>query len=167
MKEIAFILVFVISIYFASCNKKGGCLTLKDTIAGLSTIADTWSCQHNNYSWASYYGTFDVEGKNISCDIWTPHKNHSSPLQYKQIIYCDSTLLEEDDVYFSPYMYNTIDGDCHEILSVGYDYYEKSWRCTYEYAIKDDDGKFYGFHTRSIEKNKADSIIEMWLTVDK
>lgn len=166
MKNIAFILVFVMSICVYSCDKKSGCLTIEDTKIGLSTIANTWSCQHNNYSWTPYYGTFDVEGKNISCDIWTPHEKHSSSLQYKQIIYCDSTLLEEDDVYFGPNIYNTIDGNRHEILLVGYDHYEKSWRCAYEYAIKDNTGQFYGFHTCFIEKNKADSIVDMWLNTD-
>lgn len=155
------------SICISSCDKNSGCLTLEDTKIGLYPIADTWSCQHNNYSWAPYYGTFDVDGKIISCDIWTPQKKHSKSLQYKQIIYCDSTLLEEDDVYFSPYMYNTIDGNRPEILSVGYDYYEKSWRCAYECAIKDINGQFYGFQTQFIEKNKADSIVEMWLHTDR
>ena len=72
-------------------------------------------------------------------------------------------LLEEYDVYSSPYMYTTIDGERHEILLVGYDYYEKSWRCEYEYAIKDNTGQFYGFHNCFIEKYKADSIVDIWL----
>jgi len=72
-------------------------------------------------------------------------------------------LLEEYDVYSSPYMYTTIDGERREILLVGYDYYEKSWRCEYEYAIKDNTGQFYGFHNCFIEKYKADSIVDIWL----
>lgn len=149
-----------------SCDKRNGCLTFDMPNIGLSTMDDTWSCQHNKYSWATYYGAFDAQGRIISCDIWTPQKCISPFLQYKQIIYCDSTLLEEDDVYFSPNMYNTIDGNRPEIVLVGYDHYEKTWRCAYEYAIKDNTGQFYGFHTRFIEKNKADSIVDMWLNTD-
>lgn len=166
MKNKTLYLVFVVSICFSSCGKKNGCITFDMANIGLSTIDDTWSCQHNKYSWYAYHGAFDVQGRIISCDIWTPQKYISPFLQYKQIIYCDSTLLEEDDVYFSPNMYNTIDGNRHEILLVGYDHYEKLWRCAYEYAIKDNTGQFYGFHTSFVEKNRADSIVDMWLNTD-
>lgn len=162
MKKEVFALLIAVLTCVSSCDKRIGCLSLENGGVGLSTVTDTWSCQHNNYSWAQYYGAFDAQGKNISSDIWTPQKNHSMSLQYKQILYCDSTLLEEDDVYFGPCMYNTIDGMRHEILSVGYDYYEKSWRCTYECAIADNSGQFYGFHTYFIEKCKADSILNVW-----
>ena len=119
-----------------------------------------------SYLVASYYDS-DLSGLFLSVALMILDrlhmKKHSSSLQYKQIIYCDSTLLEEDDVYSSPYMYTTIDGERHEILLVGYDYYEKSWRCEYEYAIKDNTGQFYGFHNCFIEKYKADSIVDIWL----
>ena len=162
MRKKLFTLVIVISICISSCVKKSGCLPLENTDIGLSTITDAWSCQHNDYSWTPYDGGFDAQGKIISSDIWTPHKSHPMSLQYKQILYCDRILLEEDDVYYSPYKYNTIDGNRHEILSVGYDHYDKSWRCTYECAIKDNNGPYYGFYTCSIEKTKADSILNMW-----
>lgn len=162
MKQKTFALLAVILICNSSCYRRNSCLLLENTNIGLSAITDTWSCQHNDYSWAPYDGNFDAQGKIISSDIWTPQKNHSIAFQYKQILYCDSTLLEEDDVYFSPYTFKTIDGDRHEILSVGYDHYEKSWRCTYERAIEDNNGPFYGFCTYSIEKDKADSILNMW-----
>lgn len=162
MKQKTFALLAVILICNSSCYRRNSCLLLENTNIGLSAITDTWSCQHNDYSWAPYDGNFDAQGKIISSDIWTPQKNHSIAFQYKQILYCDSTLLEEDDVYFSPYTFKTIDGNRHEILSVGYDHYEKSWRCTYECAIEDNNGPFYGFCTYSIEKDKVDSILNMW-----
>lgn len=162
MKKKLYTLAVVISISILSCERRTGCLLFENTNIGLCAVTGTWSCQHNDYSWAPYDGSFDAQGKIISSDIWTPQKSHSMSLQYKQVLYCDKILLKEDDVYYSPYMYNTIDGNRHEILSVGYDHYDKSWRCTYECAIKDNDGPYYGFYTCFIEKNKADSILNMW-----
>jgi len=168
MKEKSLFLVLIISLCFFSCDKKSECRSFINNI-NLTDLDYRWTCQHNDYSWTPYYGSFNTKGKQISSDIWTPPKDNKTILQYKQILYCDSILLEELDVYYSPNMYSHIDGNRCEVLTIGFDYYENIWRCIYEYAIKDNcenQPQFYGFNTDFIEKTKADSIIEIWTKHD-
>lgn len=171
MKTINYIFLLVI-FFLVSCNfstpKESGCNCLSNNELKLTAINDNWTCGHDCYYSGIYEGTYDTTGKRLSSDIWTPPIEGKYP-HHKVIVYCDSFLLEEIDVYYSPCLYNTIDGPVSEILYIRYDYYMHEWRCTYLHAIKLVSKRYKGlycFTTDYITKEAADSIADSWLNIE-
>ena len=170
MKIYFFLMIF----FLISCNfstqKNSGCkcLSKSELKLKLTAINDNWTCCHQNYYWGIYEGTYDTTGKHLSGDIWTPPIDGNYP-HHKEIIFCDNFLLEEADVYYSPFWYNTIDGPVKEVLFIRYDYYMNQWRCSYEHAIKLVSKKYKGLYlltTDFIAKEVADSITDSWLNIE-
>ena len=171
MRTINYIFLLVI-IFSVSCNsstpKESECKCLSNSELKLTAINNNWTCSHDYYYSGIYEGSFDTRGKRMSSDIWTPPIEGKYP-HHKEIVYCDSFLLEEVDVFYSPCLYNTLDGPVREILFKRYDYYMHQWRCTYEHAVKLVSKRYKGlyfFTTDFITKEAADSIADSWLKVD-
>lgn len=165
------LILFLGIVLFTSCftnNKECKCRSIDRSNIKLTEIDDNWTCGHDYYYTGIYEGTYDTTGKRLSCDIWTPPIGGKYP-DHKEIVYCDSFLLEENDVYYSPCLYNTIDGPVSEILYIRYDYYMHEWRCTYLHAVKLVSKGYKGLYclnTDFITKESADSIADSWLKVD-
>ena len=165
-----YLLSFFVLLSCFACNRtqNSGCRYVNPSPLKLTEIQDDWVCSHNDYAWTQYTGSFET--KSISSDVWCP-RGKNDLIQYKELLYCDSMLLEEIDVYFSPSTYLTIDGECNEVLSIGYDYYDKSWRCSMHRAVKivpDGDSNScdkYGFKTGFVGKDYADSIKKSWQAI--
>ncbi len=172
MKNTIYLLSLFVLLSCLSCNRTriSGCRNVDPATLELTEIQDDWVCSHNDYAWTRYTGSFETKPKSISSDVWRP-RGKKDLIQYKELLYCDSVLLEEIDVYFSPFTYLTIDGECNEVLSIGYDYYEQSWRCSMQQAVKIDSSRDsiscdrYGFKTSFVDKDYADSVIKSWQAI--
>lgn len=169
MKRIIMLLLILTVLSWFSCDRMAGerCRAVTIGSLKLTEIQNDWDCIHSKYAWSQYDGRFEINGRIISSDVWEPHTKENI-FQYKELLYCDTILLEEIDVYNSPNTYLTIDGECNEILSIGYDFYDCTWRCSIQKAIHVTDSTDstycgrYGFKTIRIDKGEADSIIKSW-----
>ncbi len=161
---VSFLLVVLLTSCFTN-DKESKCRSIDRSKIKLTEIDDDWTCFHYDYNPSLYEGSFNTRGMRPACDVWTPPNSHA-PFENKEITYWNSTLLEETDVYSSPYWYETIDGKVHEFLYISYDFYEGKWRCSYEHAGKVDSNKnFYYTSTDSVSKAVADSIKNAWFEV--
>lgn len=160
---------FLFAILLTSCftnNKESRCRSIDKSKIKLTEMDEEWTCYHYDYSPSLYEGSFGTGGMRPACDVWTP-PNPNTPFENKEITYWNSTLLEETDVYSSPYWYETLDGKVQEFLYIRYDFHERNWRCSYEHAEKSDSNKkIYYTRTDSVSKAVADSIKNAWLKIN-